>query len=185
MRRFFRRYLPELESLRTQRWFAFMGQSVLHPRLWHLNRRSVALAVAIGLFTGLIPGPVQMLCAAFFCVLFRANLPVAVICTWYTNPFTIVPLYVLAFALGKLFTHSQAVFELPPAFDWNTMGEILPLYWEWFTGLGKPLAVGLVSMAILFAGLGYGVVRVIWRLALVRRIQRRRDHFARKTVVRT
>ena len=56
------------------------------------------------MFTGLIPGsnPVQFTAAALFAVLFRVNLPVAVIVTLYSNPFTIVPLYYLAFKLGQL-----------------------------------------------------------------------------------
>lgn len=33
-------------------------------------------------------------------MLFRVNLPIALLTTLYTNPFTILPLYVLAYKLG-------------------------------------------------------------------------------------
>jgi uncharacterized protein (DUF2062 family) len=49
------------------------------------------------MFCGLIPGPLQMLGAAICAVVFRVNLPLAMLTTVYTNPFTIVPLYVVAY----------------------------------------------------------------------------------------
>ena len=61
------------------------GDSLFHPALWHLNRRSAAGGVAVGLFCGLIPGPLQMLGAGIACVLFRVNLPVSLVTTLYTE----------------------------------------------------------------------------------------------------
>jgi len=97
MRRSLKRFLPNPDVVRNNRWFAPFANTLLHPRLWHLNRRSAAGAVAAGLFCGLIPGPFQMLGAAICAVIFRVNLPLALFCTLYTNPFTIVPLYLVAF----------------------------------------------------------------------------------------
>ena len=58
------------------------------------------------MFAGLIPGsnPVQFTAAALLAIGFHVNLPIAVIVTLYSNPFTIVPLYYLAFKLGQLVT---------------------------------------------------------------------------------
>ena len=85
----------------ANRWLAPFENTLLHPRLWDLNRHSAAGAVAAGLFCGLIPGPLQMLGAAICAVVFRVNLPLALLTTLYTNPFTIVPLYIAAFAIGQ------------------------------------------------------------------------------------
>ena len=60
-RKYFRRFLPDHDSIREHRWVARFGPRLQHPNLWHLNRHSVAGGVAVGLFTGLIPGPLQML----------------------------------------------------------------------------------------------------------------------------
>ena len=74
---------------------AAFGRWLHHPNLWHLNRRSVSGAVAIGSFSGLVPGPLQMLTA-----LLRDSAeeePAGGAADHlYTNPFTIVPLYLLA-----------------------------------------------------------------------------------------
>ena len=115
MRRLLKRYLPDPASLASNRWLAPFGSTLLHPRLWHLNRHSAAGAIAIGLFCGLIPGPFQMLGAALGCMLLRVNLPLALFTTLYTNPFTIVPLYILAFSIGEaLMGRGEAGFTPPP-----------------------------------------------------------------------
>jgi hypothetical protein len=53
-RKYFRKYLPDPEKLRSSRMVAAFGRWLHHPNLWHLNRRSVSGAVAIGLFSGLV-----------------------------------------------------------------------------------------------------------------------------------
>ena len=66
----------------------------------------MAGGVAAGLFAGLIPGsnPVQFFFAALFAIAFKVNLPVAVVTTLYSNPLTIVPIYIAAYAIGALVT---------------------------------------------------------------------------------
>lgn len=86
MRKLFRRLLPDHRSVSENRWLRPFASTLLHPRLWHLNRHSAAGAVAVGMFCGLVPGPFQMPSAALFCVLFRVNLPLALITTLYSNP---------------------------------------------------------------------------------------------------
>src|SRR5262245_7451842 len=103
-RRFFRRFRARFDSVRENRHVARLGPWLQHQQLWNLNRRSVAGGVAAGLFTGLIPGsnPVQFTAAAIAAIMCRVNLPIAVLVTLYSNPFTIVPLYYAAFKLGQL-----------------------------------------------------------------------------------
>lgn len=169
MRKRFQKYLPDRNVILGNRWLAPFARSLLHPRLWHLNRHSAAGAVAAGLFCGLIPGPFQMLGAAICALVFRVNLPLAMLTTFYTNPFTIVPLYVVAFGLGKLALGSGGAFVAPPGY-----GEAGLLVWvgalvDWMAQLGRPLAFGLVLLACLLAAGGYALVRAAWRWSLVRR----------------
>ena len=101
-RKIIKKYLPSHERVRENRHIARFGGFLQHPNLWHLNRHSVAGGLAVGLFSGLVPGPLQMLVAALIAVPLRVNLPVALVTTLYTNPFTIGPLYVLAYLIGRL-----------------------------------------------------------------------------------
>ncbi len=179
MRKKLRKILPDHEAVRANRWLAPFENTLLHPRLWHLNRHSAAGGVAVGLFCGLIPGPFQMLGAAIGAVVFRVNLPLALLTTFYTNPFTIVPLYFAAYGLGRLVPGAGGgEFVAPP--EWGTEGMwawVLALA-DWMAHLGKPLALGLVLLASLLAATGYFVVRVAWRSYLLwswRQRRRRRS----------
>jgi len=167
-RKYFRRYLPDPEVVRSSRTVARFGRWLQHPNLWHLNRRSVSGAVAIGLFSGLVPGPLQMLTALLLAIPLKKNLPVALIVTLYTNPFTIVPLYVLAYAYGELLLPGERASGVTPfAFDWSDFGASMVALGDWAVSLGKPLAVGLVALACTLAVVGYAAVQIAWRVYVV------------------
>ncbi len=176
MRRRIRKFLPGHDAIRGNRWFAPFENTLLHPRLWHLNRRSAAGAVAAGLFCGLIPGPLQMLGAAICAVIFRVNLPLAMLTTFYTNPLTIVPLYIVAFTIGQsALPGPRRHFVAPP--DYGAEGLIA---WtreliDWLIGLGAPPAPGLVLLAAGLALAGYFLVRLAWRMYLIRAWHHRRQ----------
>jgi uncharacterized protein (DUF2062 family) len=168
LRKRFQKFLPSHESVRRNRYIAFFGSALHHHNLWHLNRRSVAGGVAVGLFCGLVPGPLQMLSAALLSVIVRVNLPVALVSTLYTNPFTIVPLYFVAYKLGTLVVGNGAGAVAPPHRDlsWSDLGQWIPLLLEWMTAMGKPFAVGLPLLASILAATGYLAVQGAWRLSV-------------------
>ncbi len=167
MRKQIRKFLPDHQAIQGNRWLAPFGDTLLHPRLWHLNRHSAAGAVAVGLFCGLIPGPFQMLGAAIGAVIFRVNLPLALFTTLYTNPLTIVPLYIVAFALGKSVL-GGGVFIMPPDSGSAGIFAWLQALMDWMLDLGMPLLLGLILLATLLAVTGYVAVLFLWRLYLVR-----------------
>jgi uncharacterized protein (DUF2062 family) len=178
-RKFFRRFLPTHESVKQNRHVARLGPRLQHHNLWHLNRRSVAGGVAAGLFAGLIPGsnPVQFTAGALLAIGFRVNLPVAVLVTLYSNPFTIVPLYAMAWVLGQsvLFERNGGV-PLPPLeLAGRALGEWLPAALDWLAHLGKPLLAGLPLLAVLLATIGYFTVDYVWRLSVRCSWRRRRQ----------
>jgi uncharacterized protein (DUF2062 family) len=180
MRKFFSRFLPSHETVKGQRWLKPFGGWLKHPNLWHLHRRSVAGGVAIGLFCGLIPGPLQMISAALFAVLLRVNLPVALITTLYTNPFTIVPLYLTAYELGAWVSGAHGVAVVQPAFPELHWHNLLYELWGWMVKLGEPLLVGLPLLAVSLALIGYVAVRLAWRFAVLWRWQARRKRIMGK-----
>ena len=107
-----------------------------------------------------------MLVALLLAIPLKKNLPVALLTTLYTNPFTIVPLYVLAFGYGRLLLgagHLPVKVE-PYAWDWAHWIDSLQGLAHWTLSLGKPLAVGLVALALTLAAAGYCAVQLAWRV---------------------
>jgi uncharacterized protein (DUF2062 family) len=169
-RKFFKRYMPDADKVRQVKLFGMFGDTLFHPALWHLNRRSAAGGVAIGFFCGLIPGPFQMLGAGIGALLFRVNLPVALLSTLYTNPLTIVPLYLVAYKIGTLVLGAAAGKDPEPPPDWVFTQPLASMeaFGQWMLGLGAPLALGVLLLASLLAVTSYVVVRVAWNIHLRR-----------------
>jgi uncharacterized protein (DUF2062 family) len=174
MRQRLKKYLPDHHSIHANRWLRPFASTLLHPRLWHLNRRSAAGAVAAGMFCGLIPGPLQMIGAALCALVFRVNLPLALFVTLYTNPLTIVPLYVVAYQIGRLISGDSSSFVAPPAFDPTSFVGWTTAMQGWMLAAAQPLAIGLVVLAVALAALGYLLTLLVWRIVLLRAWRRRR-----------
>jgi len=177
-RKLLKKYLPSHAAVSENRHIARFGSLLTHHNLWHLHRRSVAGGVAAGMFAGLIPGsnPVQFTAAALLAIGFRVNLPIAVIVTLYSNPFTIVPLYYLAFKLGQLVVMDSSATMPDLAFQLEGKGfrEWVPAALEWLTSVGKPLLIGLPLLAVLLAAISYPLVRIGWRCYVVHAWRRRK-----------
>jgi uncharacterized protein (DUF2062 family) len=178
-RKYFRKFLPSHEQVRKNRYIAYFGKRLQHHNLWHLHRRSVAGGMAVGMFCGLVPGPVQMLAAALLSILFRVNLPVAMMATWYTNPLTIVPLYYIAYKLGTFITGMNvgAIPGAPLGLRVDNIADWIPMLMDWIAAMGKPFFLGLVLLALILAVAGYVAVLVAWRVYITlawRARQRRR-----------
>ena len=176
-RKLFKKYLPSHENIKQNRFVGLFGGLLHHHNLWHLHRRSVAGGVAVGLFSGLIPGsnPVQFLFAALFAIAFRVNLPVAAFTTLYSNPFTIVPIYLAAYSLGAFITGHGAghVPQTELNLTDKNINEWLPALVDWVVSLGKPLLVGMPLLGVLLSIAGYFAVRGAWRLHVIYEWHRR------------
>lgn len=171
LRKHVRKYLPSHAAINSNRHVARFGSLLRHHNLWHLHRRSVAGGVAVGMFAGLVPGsnPVQFTAAAVLAIIFRVNLPIAVAVTLYTNPFTIVPLYYVAFKLGQLVLLDMGTTMPDVAFSLEGKGfrEWIPAAIDWLTSIGKPLLIGLPLLATLLSVTSYVLVRFTWRWYVV------------------
>lgn len=149
---------------RRHRWFAAPGLRWLAPYLdrpayWSLQRRKVAMGVAVGLYAGVMPGFTQKLTAMLLVWLFRINLPVAMLTSLYSNPLTVLPLYYVAYRFGAWLLGSQAVAAPPPG-GWQAS-------LRWLFDLGAPLLVGMPALGLLLGALGYLLTMLFWRMAVV------------------
>ncbi|MGA8010463.1 MAG: DUF2062 domain-containing protein [Thiomonas sp.] len=176
-RRYAKLLVRKFEAMQHSRWLRPFAKHITHPALWSLNRRSVALAVAAGMFGGLIPGPFQMITAGALAMLMRCNFPIALVVTLYSNPITIVPLYLVAFKLGALVSPSGPARALaaPPGFDWLHLWDSTVALAHWAWNLGTPLFVGVPLLALILAVAGYAITRLGWSLHLRLEWRARKD----------
>ena len=77
-RKLLKRIMPDHRTIREHPHLAKFGHRLTDPKLWHLNRRTVALGLALGLFICFMPVVGQMFIAAGLAVLWRVNLPISV-----------------------------------------------------------------------------------------------------------
>jgi uncharacterized protein len=137
--------------------------------VFSFTRNPLAMGVAIGLFCGLIPGPLQILGGILFCTILRGNIIAAAVATFYTNPFTIVPLYALAYEIGSFMIPGSQ--SLPP---WNDKVGAFAALVEWIKAMGWPLVIGLPTMGLFFASWGYAIIQILWLRPVFARARRMR-----------
>jgi uncharacterized protein (DUF2062 family) len=167
-RKFIKRYLPGHQQICAHKHLRVFGSLLHDPNLWHLNRRSVAGAFAVGLFTAFIPVPGHMAIAGAGAIAARVNLPIAVALVWVTNPVTIPPLFYLAYKLGaRLLDMPPHAFHFEMSLAWLT--NELAAIWQ-------PFLFGCLVLGTVSAALGYLMVRTVWRISVLRswRLRKRR-----------
>lgn len=148
-----------------------LGPRLQDPGIWHVNRRSISGAIAVGLFCAVMPVPFQMLLAALAAILLRVNILIAVPTVWVSNPVTIPPIFYFCYQVGVLIlgtTPSEFHFVL--SFEW--LANELQLIWQ-------PFLLGCLVVASSSALLGYWAVRLLWRYLVWQHIIRRKNRTAK------
>lgn len=173
-RKFLKKYSPSPKAIRENKALSCLGESVHKPSLWHMNRRSVSKAFAIGLFCTWIPMPMQTLLAAALAIYYRAHLPLSVVLVFITNPITIPPMFYSAYKLGSFLLGME---PQPVAMD---------LSWQWFTttmgDIWQPLLFGSIILGTISSIIAYFTINIIWRNSIKSRWKDRTScRFNRKT----
>lgn len=169
MPRWLRRWWPTREQILATRVLAPFAHYLRDDSLWHANRHSVAKAVSIGLFFGLMIPFAQFLFAIATALVLRAHIAISAGCTLITNPFTFPPIYWAAYELGSFLLAKPSAANEASQIERSAerIGELstgwLEGFWIWIGTAGLPLATGLFVMACSASVLGYVAVHVLWR----------------------
>ena len=144
--------------------------------LWHLNRRSVASGIGIGLFCALLPIPGQMPLAAVIAIFLRGNFALAVCTTWISNPITYAPIFYFTYKVGAFLLNNEAEvinFEL----SWEAIATNINAIW-------KPLLLGSLLCGLTVATTAYFTIRIYWRKRVLRIWEKRKERKKRQKASR-
>lgn len=171
----FRKYSPTREQLARNKYMAPFAHRFLLPELWRFTRRSVPRGVALGIFAGFVVPLGQIFLAAFLALPARANVPLAVLVTFVTNPFTFPFWAVGANRVGDFILKLDKAGTGGVARDEMNSGRY-SWFLDLFDGLGPVVletVFGFVVMAVVGAAIGYVLSSFVWRYMVARRRRKR------------
>lgn len=165
----FKQWLPSRENIHNHKALRRFQPWLTRAYLWHFSRHSVPGAVAIGLIAAMIPGPFQIISAGLLAIKCRLHLPTAIAATLISNPFTILPIYWLAYKLGSL------ILQLPP----QSLSQLKQVaredFWSLWGVLGWPFVIGMPLLTLGSAALAYMLIQRVWILRVRYRWAHRRS----------
>ncbi len=162
--------MPKREEMERNKWLAPIAHRFARSELWRFTRRSVPRGAALGLFAAFIIPVGQIFLAAFLALPARANVPVAALITFVTNPFT-VPFW--AWVANKV---GRFVLKIDAATVGAANAEIASGRWQefgWFLETAGVTAFGFFVLAIVTAAIGYLGAGFLWRYLVARKWTRR------------
>lgn len=141
------------KTSKSEKLKAFLKKYKVPREYLATNRKMVTRAVFLGVFIAFIPMPMQMLAVLAFMPFFKFNVPIALAMCWFSNPFTMPPMYYIEYLTGSFLIGS----EIAP----------VEMTLEWFNdNFGKifiPLYVGTFFYAAIIASIAYYVVNYFWK----------------------
>jgi uncharacterized protein (DUF2062 family) len=148
--------MPTAQDLHTKYKLGFLAKHLKNSNLWHFHSNNVARGVALGVFVGLLPIFGHMLIVPLVAIfLWPANLPVAMVSTFITNPATLAPISYFEYRVGTwVLGWPEKSFHL----EWTWNGFV-----HEFTHIWEPMLLGSLVLGIIIAPLSYILVLLVWR----------------------
>ncbi len=164
-RLFFRRITPRSETLRNHWALKPFSRFFGDPRLWSLQRRTVAPALGAGLAICFVPLPIHIPLAALVAIFCRIHIPTIMLALVVVNPLTMLPVYLLAYKVGVLATGApERRFAFQMSWDWVQNG-LGPMW--------KPFLIGCGVTGAVVGLLGYALLDLLWRYSARKRYRER------------
>lgn len=161
IRKFFRKLASKKDK------FDHLLEKYNLPRSYfNINRKMITRGVAIGLFWGFIPMPMQMLAVLATTPLIRFNIPLAIVIVWLSNPFTMPFMYYMEYLTGNLILGQAGIADMKLTLDWFSthIGDIfIPLY------------VGTAFYSIVISTLVYLLLNYLWIRSVHSEISERKN----------
>jgi uncharacterized protein (DUF2062 family) len=167
------RHIPTRETVHEHRLLRPFARHLAHPSLWRTTRRSIPRGVAVGLFVAVLIPVMHTVIAALAAIQTRANVLIAAAITLVVNPLTIPPMYYAAYRIGSWELHHDARLVDPDAAA-RFSSELSRMLF-WIHEASGPISVGILTIAVAAAAIGYVISAIGWRFWSRSKWQRRRE----------
>jgi uncharacterized protein (DUF2062 family) len=165
-RRYLRRISRQFRRNEAPWYLRPFGAVLGHPKYFAVNRRSVAVALAIGVFISMLPIPGHTPLAVIVALIAGVNLGVAALGAWFNSPLTLVAVFYFEYRLGAwLLGMPTRPWPDEVSFAW-LQGELAALW--------KPLFLGALLTATAATAVVYFATNLLWRRSAARRLRQRR-----------
>lgn len=163
------RNMPTRDQMEHNR---FIPKSALRAELWRFTRRSVPRGIALGIIVGVLLPFAQIIFAAVLSLPVRANVPLAALTTFITNPFTTPLIWALSYQLGRWMLQVDAIMPEGPI---DALGHVTDIWslLHWISDEGRILVFGLCVVTAISASVGYLLASFIWKLVILRKRRHR------------
>ncbi|MFK7843001.1 MAG: DUF2062 domain-containing protein [Sphingorhabdus sp.] len=163
--------MPTRAGMERNKYLKPIAHRFLRSELWRFTRRSVPRGVALGMLAAFLIPVGQIFAAVFLALPVRANVPIAAITTFITNPFTYPFWIAAAHQVGKFVLQVDAMTAGQPINN-----QIQSEFGQWLSWLVREAGVtafGFLLFAIFFAAIGYLVSSFGWRWWIARKRKER------------
>ncbi len=167
MKKRLQKITPNRDWLENHKVLKPVAKWLGNPKIWHFNRRAIAMGVAIGFFFGSLPIAGQMLLSAIVSIVSKANMPISVVATWISNPFTMPFLFTANYYFGAWLLQR-------PALQLENMDWSLQALLQLGGNILVPLFFGSIVVGVILAVTSYIVIRILWRLHIVSYLKSRK-----------
>jgi uncharacterized protein (DUF2062 family) len=165
MKKLFKKRLPSTKSMKNSKELKGLKPFLKGSYLWSRDLQSVARGVAAGLAGCVIPG-FQFFYAALLAILLKGNLPIALVFTFVTNPFTVAPITYFIYLVGSLLVGNNESEFVIQHFQWDFSS--YNAFWTnvsaWMLQFGKAFLVGLPIVSFCLGVIGYVGTILIWEM---------------------
>lgn len=165
-----RKNTPTREGMAENKYLAPIAHRFLSPELWRFTRRSVPRGVALGLFAAFIIPIGQIFLSAFLALPTRANVPLAALVTFVTNPFTLPFWLVIANRIGDFALRWDAT--APAIASAKASSGTWAFLMDAYQVAGATV-VGYLVLSLFTPIIGYILSGWVWRAVVSRKRARR------------
>jgi hypothetical protein len=165
-----RKNTPTREDMGKNKYLAPIAHRFMSPELWRFTRRSVPRGVALGLFAAFIIPIGQIFLSAFLALPLRANVPLAALITFVTNPFTLPFWLVIANRIGDFALRIDAAAPAIASAKANSgaWAFMIDLY-----QVAGATVVGYLVLSLVTPLIGWVISGWVWRAVVSRRRAKR------------